>query len=51
MNELKQKIIERFTRYVKVDTQSNEESCTVPSTAGQIKFAKLLVEELNQKLD
>lgn len=45
---MKQEIIERFTRYVKVDTQSNEESQTVPSTPGQIKFGKLLVEELKQ---
>ncbi|PEB50895.1 peptidase T [Bacillus pseudomycoides] len=45
---MKQEIIERFTRYVKVDTQSNEESQTVPSTPGQIEFGKLLVEELKQ---
>ncbi|MDM5189428.1 peptidase T [Bacillus sp. DX4.1] len=44
---MKQGIIERFTRYVKVDTQSSEQSHTVPSTSGQIEFAKLLVEELN----
>lgn len=47
-NTLKQELIERFTRYVKVDTQSNEESHTVPSTLGQIEFGKLLVEELKQ---
>ncbi|KEK21950.1 peptidase T [Bacillus gaemokensis] len=45
---MKQELIERFTRYVKVDTQSNEESQTVPSTRGQIEFGKLLVEELKQ---
>ncbi|WP_243523772.1 peptidase T [Bacillus pseudomycoides] len=45
---MKQELIERFTRYVKVDTQSNEESHTVPSTLGQIEFGKLLVEELKQ---
>ncbi|ENQ3078595.1 peptidase T [Bacillus cereus] len=43
---MKQEIIERFTRYVKVDTQSDAESHTVPSTPGQIEFAKQLVEEL-----
>ncbi|KFN03547.1 peptidase T [Bacillus clarus] len=45
---MKQELIERFTRYVKVDTQSNEESHTVPSTLGQIEFGKLLVEELEE---
>ncbi|SFI25859.1 MULTISPECIES: peptidase T [unclassified Bacillus (in: firmicutes)] len=43
---MKKEIIERFTRYVKVDTQSDAESHTVPSTPGQIEFAKQLVEEL-----
>lgn len=45
---MKQEIIERFTRYVKVDTQSDAESHTVPSTPGQIEFAKQLVEELKE---
>lgn len=45
---LKQELIERFTRYVKIDTQSNEESHTVPTTPGQIEFGKLLVEELKE---
>lgn len=44
--QLKNEIIERFTSYVKVDTQSNEESTTCPSTPGQITLAKKLVEEL-----
>ncbi|TPG73233.1 peptidase T [Brevibacillus laterosporus] len=43
---MKQAIIDRFTRYVKVDTQSNDESHTVPSTPGQIELGKMLVEEL-----
>ncbi|PEZ05500.1 peptidase T [Bacillus sp. AFS018417] len=43
---MKQEIIERFTRYVQMDTQSDAESHTVPSTPGQIEFAKQLVEEL-----
>ncbi|MDH2881877.1 peptidase T [Bacillus cytotoxicus] len=45
---MRQELIERFTRYVKIDTQSNEESHTVPSTPGQIEFGKQLVEELKQ---
>ncbi|WP_047980974.1 peptidase T [Ornithinibacillus contaminans] len=44
---MKQEIIKRFTTYVKVDTQSNEDSQTIPSTPGQLDLANLLVEELN----
>ena len=40
------KTIEKFLRYVKVDTQSDETSATNPSTAKQHDLAKLLVEEL-----
>ncbi|KQL51224.1 peptidase T [Heyndrickxia shackletonii] len=43
---MKNEIIERFTSYVKVDTQSNEESNTCPSTPGQMTLLNMLVEEL-----
>ena len=43
---MKAEIIERFTSYVKVDTQSNEEIATCPSTPGQLTLANQLVEEL-----
>ncbi len=43
---MKKEIIERFTSYVKVDTQSNENSETCPSTEGQLTLANMLVEEL-----
>ncbi|RKJ14207.1 peptidase T, partial [Butyricicoccus sp. 1XD8-22] len=36
----------RFTSYVKVDTQSNENSDTCPSTSGQLTLANQLVKEL-----
>ena len=39
-------IIERFLKYVSFDTQSSEESDTVPSTAKQLVFAKYLRDEL-----
>lgn len=39
-------IIQRFTTYAKVDTQSNDDSQTCPSTPGQLDLARLLVEEL-----
>lgn len=43
---MKNEIIERFTSYVKVDTQSNENSEPCPSTKGQLTLANMLVEEL-----
>lgn len=39
-------VIERFLRYVKIDTQSSEKSGTSPSTDKQFDLAKLLVSEL-----
>ncbi len=41
-------IVERFFRYVRIDTQSDEESETRPSTAKQRDLAKLLFTELNE---
>jgi tripeptide aminopeptidase len=46
MKAMKNEIIERFTSYVKIDTQSNENSETTPSTEGQFTLANMLVEEL-----
>lgn len=45
---MKNEIIKRFTTYVKLDTQSNEESPTCPSTPGQLTLAHMLVEELKE---
>ena len=39
-------VIHKFLRYVKIDTQSNENSETTPSTMKQHDLAKLLVREL-----
>jgi tripeptide aminopeptidase len=39
-------LLERFLRYVKIDTQSREDVEDVPSTAKQLELARLLVEEL-----
>ena len=39
-------VIEKFLKYVKIDTQSGEESATTPSTMKQHDLAKVLVEEL-----
>ncbi|HOA41353.1 MAG: peptidase T [Halanaerobiales bacterium] len=40
------KVVERFLKYVTYNTQSDEESSTVPSTEGQLVFARALKEEL-----
>lgn len=41
-----QKLIERFIRYAKIDTRSDESSLTTPSTLSQVRFAEMLREEL-----
>lgn len=42
-------IVERFINYTKFDTQSAEDSQTVPSTSKQLIFAKYLKEELEHE--
>jgi tripeptide aminopeptidase len=44
---MKNNVLSRFLRYVSVDTQSNEDSETCPSTAKQLKLAGILFDELN----
>ena len=39
---------ERFLRYVKFETRSDEKSETIPSTPSQTEFAKLLKKELEE---
>lgn len=39
-------VLDRFLRYVKIDTQSDELSSTTPSTAKQKDLAQVLVQEL-----
>ncbi|MBN2850483.1 MAG: peptidase T, partial [Erysipelotrichaceae bacterium] len=41
-----QKLIERFIRYAKIDTRSDESSSTTPSTLSQVRFAEMLSKEL-----
>ena len=43
-----QKIIDRFVKYVKIDTQSDDNNPDFPSTEKQWDLAHLLVEELNE---
>jgi tripeptide aminopeptidase len=41
-------LLDRFIRYVKIDTQSAEESSAHPSTPGQMELARLLKQELQE---
>ena len=43
-----QKIIDRFVKYVKIDTQSDDNNPDFPSTKKQWDLAHVLVEELNE---
>ncbi|AEP00561.1 peptidase T [Heyndrickxia coagulans 36D1] len=43
---MKEALMKRFTTYVKVDTQSNEDSETCPSTDGQWTLLRMLRDEL-----
>jgi tripeptide aminopeptidase len=40
-------VMDRFLRYVVIDTQSKEDQPTMPSTAKQLDLARLLVKELS----
>lgn len=42
----KETALDRFLRYVKIDTQSQEDQTTVPSTRKQLNLANLLAREL-----
>ncbi len=39
-------LLQRFLRYVQIDTQSDTDTGLTPSTPGQMEFAEVLVEEL-----
>lgn len=45
---MKEELIKRLTTYVKIDTQSNEDSETTPSTPGQFDLINVLIEELKE---
>ncbi len=46
--DFKNKLLERFLKYVQIDTQSEENSDTYPSTKKQLDLANLLVKELKE---
>ncbi len=41
-------LVERFLRYVKIDTQSDESYSTMPSTEKQLELLRLLATELKE---
>lgn len=41
-------LLNRFLTYVKIDTQSDAQSTTVPSTQKQVDFAKILMKDLEK---
>lgn len=46
MSEIKDKMLQRFLKYVTFDTESCDDADTVPTTPGQMTFAQYLKEEL-----
>lgn len=48
INPPKERVLDRFLRYVKIDTQSAEDQTTVPSTRKQFDLANLLAKELKE---
>ena len=46
--ELADDVLDRFLRYVQVDTQSDDDSETYPSTAKQLDLGKMLADELRE---
>jgi tripeptide aminopeptidase len=47
-NWIEQRLLERFLRYVRIDTASDRHSKSSPTTAGQLELARALVVELEQ---
>ena len=45
---MKEKVLDRFLRYIKIDTQSDENSETTPSTQKQFDLAHVLKKELEE---
>src|SRR5262245_3526676 len=41
-------LLDRFCRYVRVCTQADEKSTTVPSTPGQLELGRMLAAELRE---
>jgi tripeptide aminopeptidase len=42
-----ERLLERFCRYARIDSQANEKATTYPSSPGQLEMGRLLVRELH----
>ena len=45
---MKNRLLERFLRYVQIETTANPKATDYPSSPGQLELGRLLVEELNE---
>ena len=45
---VEQRLLDRFLRYVRIDTTSDGHSKSSPTTPGQLELARMLIEELEQ---
>jgi tripeptide aminopeptidase len=43
-----EKLVERFIRYAKINTRSDENSKACPSTPGQLELGRMLAEEMKE---
>ncbi len=48
LNPPSESVVDRFLRYVRIDTQSREGASTTPSTEGQWELVRLLADELRE---
>jgi len=45
---IERRLLDRFLRYVRIDTTSDGHSKSSPTTPGQLELARMLIEELEQ---
>ena len=48
MNDLQKKIYDRFVRYASIETTSDSTSSTIPTSATQLAFGKMLAQEMKE---
>ena len=41
-------LLDRFCRYVRIDTQADEKATTYPSSRGQLELGRMVVSELRE---
>ncbi len=48
MTNMYTNLVDRFIKYAKINTRSDESSTTIPSTQSQVEFAKILMDDLKE---